>query len=301
MKHKPRHLAEYGFLRVLGGLLCLLPHRGALALAWGLARLSSWIAPGRVREARRRLRCVFGDQYSEREIRRIAWVSLRNFTFSAVEMIRLPTMRPHSVDRICRMDQVDKRLLEQAAAKQGALIALPHMGSWELAALAMHFRGCPVFSIAAPQRNPLTNDYLHHLRTVHGIETVTRGDGTLRQVVKRLRQGGMLGILPDVRMRQADLKLPFLGGEANLGSGMAMFARLTKTPIFPYVIRRQGWTQQVARSFPPIWPDSSASRDDDVRRMTVEVMTIIEAAIRETPEQWFWYNRRWILDPIDAA
>ena len=23
-----------------------------------------------------------------------------------------------------------------------------------------------------------------------------------------------------------------------------------------------------------------------------------DAAIRATPEQWFWYNRRWVLDPV---
>jgi hypothetical protein len=29
-------------------------------------------------------------------------------------------------------------------------------------------------------------------------------------------------------------------------------------------------------------------------------MRQIEAMIRAEPGQWFWYNRRWVLDPLDA-
>ena len=33
--------------------------------------------------------------------------------------------------------------------------------------------------------------------------------------------------------------------------------------------------------------------------MTVEAVGLFDAAIRKTPEQWFWYNKRWVLDPVD--
>jgi lauroyl/myristoyl acyltransferase len=42
-------------------------------------------------------------------------------------------------------------------------------------------------------------------------------------------------------------------------------------------------------------------KDDDIRRMTVSVLKIIEDAIMEQPEQWFWYNKRWVLDPIEET
>jgi lauroyl/myristoyl acyltransferase len=32
--------------------------------------------------------------------------------------------------------------------------------------------------------------------------------------------------------------------------------------------------------------------------MTQQVLTIVEEAIRADPGQWFWYNKRWILDPV---
>jgi hypothetical protein len=34
--------------------------------------------------------------------------------------------------------------------------------------------------------------------------------------------------------------------------------------------------------------------------MTQEVFTLIEREILDRPEQWFWYNKRWILDPLET-
>mgnify|MGYP006919536186 FL=1 len=32
--------------------------------------------------------------------------------------------------------------------------------------------------------------------------------------------------------------------------------------------------------------------------MTQAVLANVEAAIRRAPEQWFWYNKRWVLTPV---
>jgi lauroyl/myristoyl acyltransferase len=38
---------------------------------------------------------------------------------------------------------------------------------------------------------------------------------------------------------------------------------------------------------------------EDWRRMTQAIFSDIEQAIMADPEQWFWFNKRWILDPIE--
>ena len=43
--------------------------------------------------------------------------------------------------------------------------------------------------------------------------------------------------------------------------------------------------------------DPEVGKAEDCVRMTQEVFDVAEKAIRETPEQWFWFNKRWILDP----
>ena len=34
----------------------------------------------------------------------------------------------------------------------------------------------------------------------------------------------------------------------------------------------------------------------EVRR--AKTVRLIDEAVRKTPEQWFWYNKRWILQPV---
>ena len=123
----------------------------------------------------------------------------------------------------------------------------------------------------------------------------------MRRVLQFLKDGRMLAILPDVRMRTPGLAIPFLGGTANIGPGMAAFARAAEVPIFPCIVTRQGWARHRVVIHDAIWPDPSLDKNEDVLRMTLQVMAIIETAIRREPGQWFWFNKRWILEPLSQG
>ena len=49
----------------------------------------------------------------------------------------------------------------------------------------------------------------------------------------------------------------------------------------------------------PFEPDLSLPKDQDAVRLSQAVMDIVDAEIRKDPGQWFWYNKRWILDPLE--
>ena len=90
---------EYGALRGVAALLHALPYRAALAVAWGFAAIAFHLVRFRRRETARRIREVFGDTISDREVRRIAWLSLRNMAFNIVEMMRAPRIDRAWIDR----------------------------------------------------------------------------------------------------------------------------------------------------------------------------------------------------------
>jgi lauroyl/myristoyl acyltransferase len=103
-------------------------------------------------------------------------------------------------------------------------------------------------------------------------------------------------------MPYPDLSIPFLGGEANLGSGMALFARMTNLPIYPCCCVRDGWTRhRIAETYPVVRPDKTLDKGEDIERMTAAVIANFDEAIRKYPEQWFWHNKRWVLDPVEKT
>jgi KDO2-lipid IV(A) lauroyltransferase len=96
------------------------------------------------------------------------------------------------------------------------------------------------------------------------------------------------------------VEVDFFGGRANVAEGTAVFARQTGVPIFPTIPIREGIVRHRIKILDPIWPDPSLEKKEDIRRLTQATLTAIEAEIRKRPELWFWYNKRWILDPVDA-
>lgn len=299
MKYRPKHIIEYAALRLVGATVNILPYRGALCLGAGIAWISFYIFQFRVAEAKRRIRYVLGNDLPKKEINRTAWISWRNIVFNAVEMLRITKATPEWVASHYDAEPFLAKVKAHADTGAGGVIAGPHMGNWELASVPCSQRKLPFFSIAAQQKNPLANDYFNKMRVSTGIGILTRGGSTMKSVIDNLKAGKLLVILPDSRMRTPDLEIPFLGGTANLGKGMAYFAKKTNTPIFPCFCTRIGWTKHKIQTFDTITPDKNLDRHEDIIRMTIAVANMIDKAIREQPEQWFWFNKRWVLDPVD--
>jgi KDO2-lipid IV(A) lauroyltransferase len=289
---------QYGMLLMFAGLVNILPYFLLLALAWLVAAFLFHGVRMKRKVVFHRIRSVFGEDIPEKEVRRIAWISLRNIAFNVVEMMRASHITKEWVNEHVIGFEENMPLAKALVAKHGGIIfAVPHMGNWDMAGWACSYNGLKIFSIAARQRNPYINGWIMRQRE-KGIKMLEREGSVLKQVIRNLKDGQVFAILPDVRMRRKDLAVPFLGGVANVGRGMASFALAANVPIVPAVFMRKGWTKHEFVYFEPLYPDPTIDKAHEIQRMTESVMKTLDAAIHRNPEQWFWYNGRWILDPV---
>ena len=297
MKYRPKHIAEYILLRGLLGLVNLLPLRAALCIGWSIGALFFYVLKFRTVEAQRRLEEVYGDRFSLKERKQIAWISLRNICFNAIEAARFYKLTPEKIRQMPvyqSIEQVHKRY----NAEGPLIVATAHMGNWDLAGFASKLDGMPIFSIARRQKNPLTDELLNKMRNATGMDVLHNDSRVLQNVVRNLKKGGVLAILPDVRSRTQALSIDFLGGQANLGAGAALFAQMAKCPIIPVVLTRRGWTQHDCTVFDAISLDPSKDKKEEWHRMMQELITVFDQEIAKQPEQYFWFNKRWVLDPL---
>jgi len=299
MKHRPKHILEYLLLRGLAALLNAVPYPVALLLGRGLAGASWLVMRRRLSRCDERLVAVFGERFSRAARRRILRTAWRNTCFSAVELLRGQRLNRRWIERHYAGDGL-RVLLDHVATGRGAVLALPHMGNWEVAGQLASRMGAPIFAIARDQKNPLTTAYLSRVRATGGLETVEIGDRLFARAVRRLRRGEVLAILPDIRAKTAPVVVDFLGGQAEIARGMALFARSANVPILPCILQRAGWSRHHWSIGAPIEPDASLDRDEDAHRMTQAVMNGIEKAVRAHPEQYFWFNKKWILGSTSA-
>ena len=288
---------EYGALRFFCALVNLIPYRVAMAIASFFAFVAVDVLGVKRKRTMERLRGVFPEK-PERELRWIARRSFANILQTGVEMMRAPRltrkwMDSHVVDGAMYKD----RLQSYVDEGKGVVIMVPHSGNWYMAAWSMAKYGLPLVSIAAKQRNPKINDWMK--RQYGEIEVLERGSSrVLVEIKRRLEAGRVFAILPDLRVPQKDVEVDFLGGKANVSHAGAMFAVKCGSPIVVAMMRREKG-MHVFDHIATLRPDPAAADDRaEAARLTREAMKALDERVRKHPGQWFWYNKRWILQPV---
>jgi len=289
--------AEYAALRLFCGFVNIIPYPVAMALARFLAVLAVRVFRFKRARTLERLRGVFPDK-SRGELVSIAVRSLANVLQTGVEMMRAPKLDRAWMDRHVKDGEFyKKRLQEYVDEGRGVVIMVPHSGNWYMAAWSMAKYGLPLFAIAARQRNSKIDAWMK--RQYGDIEVLDRGSSrTLVDIKEKLCAGRAFAILPDLRVPHPDVEVDFLGGKANVSHAAAAFAVRCGSPIVVAAMRREGGRHVFVHIATLRPAPGAADRKEEAERLTREAMRLIDAEIRLCPGDWFWYNKRWILQPV---
>lgn len=288
---------EYGALRLFCALVNAVPYSLAMAAARGLAAFAFDVLRFKRKRTLDRIAKAFPEK-PPREIRAVARRSLANVAQSAVEMIRAPRFDKAWMDRHVVDGQLYKdRLQELVDEGNGVVIMVPHSGNWYMAAWSMAKYGLPLFALAARQRNVKIDAWMK--RQYGDIEVLDRSDrNTLARIKDKLKSGRAFAILPDLRVNTPDVEVDFLGGKANVSHAGAMFAVRCGSPIVVAAMRRENG-RHVFNHLATLRPDPDApDAKAEAVRLTREAMRLIDAEVRAHPGEWYWYNKRWILQPV---
>lgn len=289
--------AEYFVLRAFCALVNAIPYRVAMSMARALAVFAVKVCGFKRERTFSRIKSVF-PSLGPKEISKIAVDSLSNILQSAVEMIRAPKFDRAWMDRHIVDGALYKQKLQSYVDEgRGVVIMVPHSGNWYMAAWSMAKYDLPLFALAAKQRNPKLDAWMK--RQYGDIEVLDRGEkSTLVKIVSRLRQARAFAILPDLRVPVKDVEVPFLGGIANVSHAGAMFAVKCSSPIVVAMMTRRGG-KHVFNHIATLRPDETAvDKKEEASRLTREAMRLLSREIEKSPGDWFWYNKRWILEPV---
>lgn len=287
---------EYLALRVVSGAVNALSYRAAMRLAKCLALFASRVLRVKRRRTLERIRSVFPDK-SERECAFIAERSLVNMFWTVVEMIRAPQLDRAWMDEYVEDGELYRQKLQALVDEgKGVVIMVPHSANWYMAAWSMAKYGLKLFALAARQRNPKLDAWMN--RQYGDIEVLDRDNrDTVRVIEEKLASGRAFAILPDLRVRKPDVEADFFGGKANVSRAGALFAVKCGAPIVVAVMSRKNG-KHVFNHLATLRPDPNATdRNAEARRLTGEALKLLSDAIMREPENWFWYNKRWILEP----
>ena len=282
---------------LLAGLLWLLGKLPFSAGLW-LARPTGVLihrAMGRRRAvARRNIERCFPELSAEQVDRLLR----RHFTALARTMFELAWSWAMSRRRYLRHVRVEglEHLLDAEEAGAGVLLITGHMTCLEFGGRAA-CECAPIAGVYRPLRNEVLEWYQNRGRLKFAQAMISKRE--MRSAVRYLRKGGILWYAPDQDFGPAQsLFVPFFGIQtATLEATQKLIAltRCAVVPMFPafddntksYVVR----VQPALENLPG--PDAAA----DLARLNA----VIEAHVREVPDQYWWIHRRFKTRPEGEA
>jgi len=291
VKRERRHALEAALASAAGAVVRRLPRRLVLALGRSLGRLWGALDARHVKVASDNLCQAFPDWSDERVLATARGVYAH---FGAV-ILDLLWMAGRPAEELLALADLEgvEHLQQARAAGRGVVSPSGHLGNWEIQAAASVPKVGNVAMIARPLDNPALDARLNALRTSTG-NTVIYKQRALGQVMRTIRGGGIVAILIDQNMQPKDgIFVRFFGRPACTTTVAAALALKTGCAIVPVrcLLQPNGRYRMVYG--PPVeWP-RTGRQEEDIAGLTQHLTSIIEAWVRETPEQWLWLHRRW--------
>ena len=287
---------EYAALRFFCALVNFIPYRVAMIMASFIGVIVVDVFRLKRKRTIERLKSVFPNK-SNSELRYIARRSFINILKTGVEMIRAPRLSRGWMDKFVVDGKLYKdKLQEYVDEGKGVVIMVPHTGNWYMAAWSMAKYGLQLSALAARQRNQKIDAWM---KSQYGqINVIDRSNkDALSKIKQCLLSGGAFAILPDLRVNKRDVEVDFLGGKANVSHSGAMFAVYTGAPIVVAAMRRENG-KHVFTHLATLRPDTEAKdKRAEACRLTKQAMSYLDGFVHRHPGEWFWYNKRWILQP----
>ncbi len=283
------------FVKALRWLVHVLPLKASLFIARGVGALVFSLTARR-EIAYKNLKAAFAEQMTRDQMMGIARRSIQNMIMSGIELLRFPDLTLDYVKEHVKITGIE-RFEPFLNEKKGIIFLTAHFGNWELLSVTSSMIGYPMVALARAQKHPRSDEFLNSMRTSQGSQVIRKGM-PIREILKALKNGRIVGILSDQDGGRNGTFVRFFNRLSSTPSGVATFAFRTGAPIFPVFIERDGWLKhRVEVEGPLTMPDLSLSAEEAERMILQQFAEALEAKIRKTPDQWLWAHRRWKSTP----
>jgi len=185
----------------------------------------------------------------------------------------------------------------------GVLYLTPHLGCFEITAQALAERfgeHMPITVLYRPARQPWMRDLVANARNRPGLHTAPTTLAGVKQLIKALKSGQAVGLLPDqVPPAGQGVWAPFFGREAYT---MTLSARLVHSAKAQPVLiwgERLSWGRGFLVHVRPFDPTHTASLSSDATLAAQQINRAMEALVRECPQQYLWSYARY-KKPVGA-
>ena len=279
-------------LTKMAALIGHLPVSGLEKLGRSLGRVAYWLDIRHRRIVSQNIAFI----YPEWDPRRRRWLAKRIFQHFGIvflEILQAPFLPGNKLIERVHIEGQDI-LINVLDHPRGCLLYSAHLGNWELGLLALSARlNRSTMTVAKPIKWKLAHNWLTNLRSRFGNRVFFK-EGAMPWMIRALREGQTLSILIDQGVRRKEaVEVAFFGKQTLATPAAALLAMRCRMPVVPIFCVRDTHGKYLLKILPPVAYQRTESLRHDIQAYTQLLMNTLEKAIKDAPEQWFWFHRRW--------
>ncbi|ALM42813.1 phosphatidylinositol mannoside acyltransferase [Streptomyces albidoflavus] len=189
-------------------------------------------------------------------------------------------------------------LTDGLAAGKGVILALPHLGNWDLAgAWVTRNLGVPFTTVAERLKPETLYDRFVAYREGLGMEVLPHtGGSAFGTLARRLRAGGLVCLVADRDLSASGVEVTFFGDTARMPAGPAILAQQTGALLLPVTLWFDATPVMKGRVHPPVEVPETGTRAEKTSLMTQALADAFAEGIADHPEDWHMLQRLWLAD-----
>ena len=226
---------------------------------------------------------AMGREPSDPEVARVARSAFQNYGRVLMDFVLMGSL---SRDEVLERNSADGREhLDAALSKgRGAIMAVPHMGSWDMAGSYAAALGYPIAAVAERFPGSL-NDAVVGTRNRFGLQVIMLGRSAVRAITEALRTNHIVALLCDLEQGPG-IEVSFFGRRAIVPGGPAAIAIKTGAELMPACQYSAGAGRYHVHLDPPLAIGAGETKEHLMQR----VVERFEDFIKERPDQWFAFR-----------
>ena len=173
-----------------------------------------------------------------------------------------------------------------------ALVFAAHLGNWELPALISAADGLETSVLYRRPNLGAVADAIFALRAGQMGELVPTSMFAPIQLARALDAGRHVAMLVDQHYTRG-VEVTFFGRVCKANPLIAMLAREVECPIYGTRVIRLPGNRFRGEISEEVKPARDAQGRIDVQGTMQAITDVVEAWVREHPQQWLWLHRRW--------
>ncbi|MEE3265692.1 MAG: lysophospholipid acyltransferase family protein, partial [SAR324 cluster bacterium] len=195
----------------------------------------------------------------------------------------------------------EEALTKAILTDKGVILLAMHSGNWELISAYAKRSGLKMKAATTNFPDPRINELIESQREHGNMEILRRGtSSSIRKLLSCLREKEVLILAIDQDTNVLSTWVPFFGIPAKTPVGAAVFALKTGASVLSYnVIRQPNGTFRMRFETLGNFVRQHPKMEQDVYSVTRKMNLHLEKRIRENPQQWAWFHRRWRHRPAE--